>query len=80
MKAGQYGRVREVFEDMVAHGLAPSVVTFNTLLSALAQLGAWAEALDTLQHCVAAQLDGVNANTATCECLGGGGGGLDGRA
>lgn len=60
-------QVRELFEDMVASGLSPSVVTFNTLLSAQANLGAWEEALATLNRVLAAQLEGVTPNTTTCE-------------
>lgn len=43
-------QVREVFEDMYAIGLQPSVITYNTLLNSYAQLGHWADALDTLDH------------------------------
>ncbi|GAB4822151.1 hypothetical protein N2152v2_009197 [Parachlorella kessleri] len=65
MKHGEYGKVRDVFEDMLALGLSPSIVTYNTLLSSFASLGAWGEALDTLRRVLAAQLDGVAPNTAT---------------
>ena len=57
-----------MFEDMLASGLSPSIVTYNTLLSSFASLGAWGEALDTLRRVLAAQLEGVTPNTATCKC------------
>ncbi len=63
-------QVRDVFEDMLALGLSPSIVTYNTLLSSFASLGAWGEALDTLRRVLAAQLDGVAPNTATCKSAG----------
>ena len=58
-------QVRGVFDDMLATGLTPSIVAFNTLLASFAALGAWGEALDTLTHVMAAQVEGVNPNT--CE-------------
>jgi hypothetical protein len=54
-----------VFDEMLATGLTPSIVAFNTLLASYAALGAWGEALDTLTHVMAAQVEGVNPNT--CE-------------
>lgn len=59
--------MRDVFEDMLASGLSPSIVTYNTLLSSYANLGAWGEALGTLRRVLAAQLEGVAPNTVTCE-------------
>lgn len=64
-KAGQYDRVRGVFNDMLSCGLAPSVVTYNTLLAAQASQGDWCAAIDTLARVLASQADGVNANTTT---------------
>lgn len=39
-----------MFEDLAAAGLQPSVVTYNALLAAHAQSGAWQAALDCLQR------------------------------
>lgn len=64
-------QVCEVFDDMLASGLPPSIVSYNTLLSAYASTGAWSEALDTLCRVLAAQLEGVSPNTTTCEFAGG---------
>lgn len=65
MKLGQYEAVRQVFREMLRVGVSPSIVSFNTLLSAHASLGAWADALDALGAVLAAQLDGISPNTAT---------------
>ena len=43
-------QVHMVFEDLAAAGLQPSVVTYNALLTAHAQSGAWRAALDCLQR------------------------------
>ena len=43
-------QVHTVFEDLAAAGLQPSVVTYNALLAAHAQSGAWQPALDCLQR------------------------------
>jgi hypothetical protein len=70
-------QVRGVFDEMLATGLTPSIVAFNSLLASYAALGAWGEALDTLTHVMAAQVEGVNPNT--CEAGRGGGGRGEGR-
>jgi pentatricopeptide repeat protein len=69
MRAGDYPAVRRSFDDMMAAGLAPSIVTHNTLLAALAAQGAWGDALDALSAVLSSAGAGVNANTATCECV-----------
>jgi len=56
--------VRAVFDDMLSTGLAPSIVSYNTLLASYAALGGWREALDALNHVLAAQVEGVNPNTS----------------
>jgi hypothetical protein len=42
--------VREVFEDLVASGRAPTLAVWNTLLAGLAAQGAWLDALSALQQ------------------------------
>ena len=59
-----------MFEEMVAAGITPSIVAYNTLLSAHASMGAWSEALETLKRVLLAQAEGVNPNTVTCACRG----------
>lgn len=62
-----------VFDDLAAAGLQPSVVTYNALLAAHAQSGAWQAALDCLQrmlHTVrAAPRGGLLACQAACRKL-----------
>ncbi|KAL4458358.1 hypothetical protein ABPG75_013223 [Micractinium tetrahymenae] len=65
MRQGRCDQVRAVFDDMLATGLTPSIVSYNTLLASFASLGAWREALDALTHVLAAQAEGVNPNTTT---------------
>jgi hypothetical protein len=43
-------QVREVFEELVASGRAPTLAMFNMLLAGLAAQGAWLEALSALQQ------------------------------
>lgn len=43
-------KVREVFEELVASGLAPTLAIWNTLLAGLAAQGAWLDALSALQQ------------------------------
>ena len=43
-------QVREVFEDIVASGRAPSLAIWNTLLAGLAAQSAWLDALSALQQ------------------------------
>jgi hypothetical protein len=43
-------QVREVFEDLVGSGRAPTLAVWNTLLAGLAAQGAWLEALSALQQ------------------------------
>lgn len=65
MNAGDYPAVRRAFEGMRAAGVSPNIVAFNTLLAALAAMGAWADALDVLRAACAATVEGVHVNTAT---------------
>ncbi|KAL4429625.1 hypothetical protein ABPG77_008674 [Micractinium sp. CCAP 211/92] len=65
MRQGRCEQVRSAFDDMLATGLMPSIVSYNTLLASYASLGAWREALDAITHVLAAQADGVNPNTTT---------------
>lgn len=67
MHCGDYQAVRQTFEEMRAAGVSPTIVAYNTLLAALAAGGAWMDALDVLSAVLQASMEGVNANTATCE-------------
>lgn len=56
-------QVCAAFDHMLAQGLSPSIVTYNTLLASCAHRGAWGKALEALTHVLAAQPEGVNPNT-----------------
>lgn len=52
---------------MRAVGVAPTIVAYNTLLNAHANMGSWAEAMDVLRVVLGSSGEGIHANTATCE-------------
>lgn len=62
-----------MFKEMLATGLTPSIVTYNTVLASCAARGAWWEALDLLANVFEARADGVSPNTSEprpeCGCL-----------
>lgn len=66
-RQGNLQAVNGVFEDMQHAGVSPTIVTYNTILSAQAGGVAWSEALETLQRALDARMEGINPNTQTCE-------------
>lgn len=68
IQRGDFQAAIRTFDDMRASGVTPTIVAYNTLLSAQAGLGAWSEALDTLHVVLSSAVDGVHPNLTTCKC------------
>lgn len=53
-----------MFEDMFSAGVDPSIVTYNTLISAYGQMGDWVKAMEVLQHLIQSDR-GIHPTLAT---------------